>query len=217
MKNTKIIGKKYTGQLLLKVESEAAIFLPTKHKTLKSMPLFLYLGPQGSESASIKELAWSSPHRVAPQEIKDIGVFGSIKGKKSIYDPIEIAFLIKQLTTEYNIDPKKIYLMGFSYGARWCYNVALQFPDLFAGLVTFAGYSNYIAAPRISHIPTLILHATNDEVVPFIESQKMHFSLNSGINRKSKLIKYETGGHGCHFGEVMSRPAIYHWMLSQSR
>jgi phospholipase/carboxylesterase len=82
-----------------------------------------------------------------------------------------ITFLEEAITT-YNVDPKRVYLMGFSQGAIISASVALIQPELVAGAVLMSGrippeIRTHIAShEKLSGLPLLVVHGTADKVLP---------------------------------------------------
>src|SRR5436305_4165765 len=82
-----------------------------------------------------------------------------------------IAFL-KEAITVYGVDPKQVYLMGFSQGAIMSASVALTQPELVAGAVLMSGRILPEIRPLIasnedlSGFPFLVVHGTADMVLP---------------------------------------------------
>jgi phospholipase/carboxylesterase len=72
----------------------------------------------------------------------------------------------------YGADPARVYLMGFSQGAIMSASVALTRPDLIAGAVLISGrilpeIRPLIApAERLAGLPLLVVHGTEDTVLP---------------------------------------------------
>jgi phospholipase/carboxylesterase len=72
----------------------------------------------------------------------------------------------------YGVDPKQVYLMGFSQGAIMSASVALTRPQLVAGVVLMSGRIlpeiQPLIAPNeeLSGLPFLVVHGTADMVLP---------------------------------------------------
>jgi phospholipase/carboxylesterase len=79
---------------------------------------------------------------------------------------------IPEATAAYRADPAQVYLMGFSQGAIMSASVALTRPDLVAGAVLMSGrilpeIRPLIApAERLAGLPFLVVHGTDDTVLP---------------------------------------------------
>jgi polyhydroxybutyrate depolymerase len=60
-------------------------------------------------------------------------------GKVPVDDVGYIASLITDISAEWNVDPKRVYLMGHSNGGFMSYRMACEKADLLAGIVVLAG------------------------------------------------------------------------------
>jgi phospholipase/carboxylesterase len=71
---------------------------------------------------------------------------------------------------EYRISD--VYLMGFSQGCSFTYGIGLRHPDLFDGLICFAGWLDtaWVSADQVlaaSQMPVVIAHGSEDQVVEY--------------------------------------------------
>ena len=79
---------------------------------------------------------------------------------------------IAEASAAYGADPARIYLMGFSQGAIMSASVVLTRPDLIAGAVLMSGRIlpeiRPLIAPvaRLTGLPLLVVHGTEDNVLP---------------------------------------------------
>jgi len=77
-----------------------------------------------------------------------------------------------ELVEEYRLDPKQMYLMGFSQGCIMSLYTALTEPEHFAGVVGMSGRLlpeaiPMLAAPeRLKGFPLLVVHGTEDTTIP---------------------------------------------------
>ncbi|MBW3623092.1 MAG: alpha/beta fold hydrolase [Armatimonadetes bacterium] len=95
------------------------------------------------------------------------------------YNPIEaeesrriLVSFLDEATAAYDLDPPRIYLMGFSQGAAMALAVALTAPKRLSGVVAMSGsllpetLENPAAPEDLDGLPILMTHGTHDEVVP---------------------------------------------------
>jgi len=82
---------------------------------------------------------------------------------------------IDELVERYDLDPDRVYLMGFSQGAIISLSVALTAPESLAGVVAMSGrvlpqVGQQIAAPdRLAGLPVLVVHGLYDPLLPVDE------------------------------------------------
>jgi phospholipase/carboxylesterase len=78
---------------------------------------------------------------------------------------------VDELTRSYNVDPKRVFLMGFSQGCILSLAAALTEPRKFAGVVGMSGrmlpeLTPKIAPPdQLAGLPVMVVHGTYDNVL----------------------------------------------------
>jgi predicted peptidase len=91
--------------------------------------------------------------------------------------------VIQETVSSYNIDPRRIYLIGFSNGGINTFHLLARHPNLFAANISIAGGGDlrtpYIfdpvpdgpisgdesIAPSIKHVPIWLFHGSSDRIV----------------------------------------------------
>lgn len=114
----------------------------------------------------------------------------------------DVMSLVDYVQAQYNVDPSRIYVAGFSAGGGIAATVAAKYPDVFAGVVDYAGPTNYgqwkaeradldwdgecaggfdcdrrssrSLARNLEHVPMRIVHGTLDEAVNVSHSQQLY-------------------------------------------
>jgi len=80
-------------------------------------------------------------------------------------------FLVAALE-RYPVDPRKVVLGGFSQGGVLAYQIALANPERFAGLMALSSWlpaeiaKEVPANPALARLPALVVHGTEDEMIP---------------------------------------------------
>ena len=104
--------------------------------------------------------------------------------------------LLRSRAAEWNLDPHRIGILGFSAGGGVATGTATEYeaaerPD-FAALIYGAGTPRTIPADAP---PLFILAAADDPVVPATRSKEL-FSRWRAAGHSAELHLYATGGHG---------------------
>lgn len=90
-------------------------------------------------------------------------------------DAVEaIAKMIHALPQTYNVDPKRVYLMGFSQGAATAYAVAMKHREQVqsvAGLVGFMPEGEASHRSPLRGLPVFMAVGKNDPMIPYERSQ----------------------------------------------
>lgn len=74
--------------------------------------------------------------------------------------------LLHNVLEEHQGDPHKVYLVGHSNGATFCYRLAAQFPRRWAAVAGVAG-TPYPSLGRLAHpVPTYAIFGTEDRLIP---------------------------------------------------
>jgi phospholipase/carboxylesterase len=90
---------------------------------------------------------------------------------------------IQELIAAYDLDARRVYLMGFSQGAIMSLIVGLTQPDVVAGIVAMSGrlpqeIRPQIASPdQLSGLPILVVHGVQDQVLPIEYGRSMRDQL----------------------------------------
>ena len=128
----------------------------------------------------------------------------SFDEKSALFSKNLIVDKIKEITTRYNCDNKRITLIGFSQGAILGFPVALMNNNLIKNLVALSGYveEKIIDFRSISFPNIYISHGINDDVIPHLESKK---TLQILSKNKIKYDYYEfIQGHGVNVDNLNS-------------
>jgi phospholipase/carboxylesterase len=118
-----------------------------------------------------------------------------------------ITFL-QEAITGYGVDPKQVYLMGFSQGAIMSASVALTQPELVAGVVMMSGRVLPEIQPLIASneeltgLPFIVVHGTADTVLPIIygrASRELLSSLPVELNYHEYSMGHEISQESLHY------------------
>jgi polyhydroxybutyrate depolymerase len=105
--------------------------------------------------------AWNTGHRWARSDADDVAFLSA---------------LIDQVIAEYRVDPRRVYVTGFSNGAGMSYWLACARSDKIAALAPVAGGLARVKLQPCADaskrpIPLLIIHGTADPVIPFKDGE----------------------------------------------
>lgn len=104
-----------------------------------------------------------------------------------------LSALIDALTTTYRVDPKRIYITGFSNGASMTYRLACERPGRIAAIAPVSGglaesLMRDCAARSQRPIPLMLIHGTADPVVRF-DSGELEGNLAYWIRRNGCALR----------------------------
>ncbi len=110
----------------------------------------------------------------------------------------DVMNVIEKVRTEFSIDENRIYLWGHSMGGAGAYHIAINNPDLFAGLAVVAAAPLQSLDPAelavIKHVPILVMHGDNDETVPVSLARKWVAGIQS-LGMQHIYIEVKGGDH----------------------
>lgn len=150
-------------------------------------PLLLMLHGIGSDEEDLFSLApyldgrfaiasARAPHTLAPGSYGwyrvEYGPGGLVVDEEEAKaSRLALAHFIGELTKSYDVDSSRVYLMGFSQGAAMSLGLLLSRPDLIAGVVAMSGRLLPVspkeeASGALNGIPVLVVHGTEDQVLP---------------------------------------------------
>jgi len=123
--------------------------------------------------------------------------------------------VLAALLSEFNIDAKRIYVMGVSMGASGTWDIITRHPDLFTAAVTASGVSDPSSAHLLSQVPVWAFHGARDEVSSVENTRRMMRELRKH-GSVSRFTEFEDLGHN------ITRPTLEHeglfeWLFDQER
>ncbi len=129
----------------------------------------------------------------------------------------DVMNVLEIVRKEFNVDEKRIYLMGHSMGGAGTLHLGVKYPSIWAALAPVAPAAFGISPDSLSKIkdmPVLFVHGDADEVVPVATSR-------SWVDKAKELnMKYEYNElKGISHGPVItaSLPGIYEFFGKHSK
>lgn len=172
------------------------IYLPDNYDATKSYPFVLSLHGYGSNG---KGQQWFFPLKALSNEYGFI--YASPDGLRKSWNATDaccdwrdenndsqyLRSLIEKAISDYNIDKKRIFVMGLSNGGFMSYRMAHDHADLIAGIVPFAGvgYHEWPSNPA-GHVHVLNIHGTADKVIKWdggLINEKKYPSVKDNFNK----------------------------------
>jgi predicted peptidase len=196
------------------------VFIPADYKSDRAYPAIVFLhglGEAGSDD--FKNLSVGLGPVIAEKADKFgyITIFPQSTGSWE-YGSADVRDALASLdftATKYNLDPKRIHLMGLSTGGQGVWTVAATDPSRFASLFAMCGWGFTEAVPKIKGIPTYIVHNSMDPIVFTVNSDTMASKLKEA-GADVTYTKYGAIGHDC-WGRALSDPASFAWLAKQSK
>lgn len=108
-----------------------------------------------------------------------------------------VTHFIHALPRQYNADPRRIYLMGFSQGAAVAYALALKYPRLVRGIAGLVGFvpeacDTAVQLQSLDNLPIFVAVGRKDPLIPYQRAQRGAQTLRqAGANLA--YHEYDTG------------------------
>ena len=227
------------------VEFRYQVYVPRDFQPSKAWPVIIVLhggGTYASDGISQTEGGLGSAIRRHPERFPALVVFppahpDRTPGWQQKGGEAALAELDKTLA-EFNGDPSRVYLTGFSAGGNGAWFLASHHPERFAALVVLCGFISEFkgktspviypaiapasapdqyayVAKQVSSIPIWIFHGDADQDVPVEESRKMAAALKA-IGANVQYTELPGVGHNT-WDPVYNRTDLIEWMLKQKR
>jgi polyhydroxybutyrate depolymerase len=134
------------------------------------------------------------------------GEFSKTKQEK-VDDVDFITKLIKQYQKEFGIDPKKVYLFGYSSGGMMAYRIGIQLPGTIAGIASVCAAlptrETIIRDVNSPMPPVMMVNGTGDSICPFEGGFLKLFGRKLGtvISAQESAAKF-AGSRSCNEGPL---------------
>jgi predicted peptidase len=225
------------------------VYVPLEWTPNQKWPVVIYLhgsGPRGSDGMS--QVNGAHAYAIRGDRSRFPAVFvlpqarvGTSWGAPAMQDMVlaEVDAAIK----EFNGDPDRVYLTGFSMGGAGVVRMAGRWPDRFAALVDVSGpvrpdmpgrpqdridedlvthpflalKDPYGGAARVLHrLPIWVFHSAADSQVPVTESRQLVAALKAA-GASVRYTEYPGADHNTTNINVWAEQELVPWLLAQRR
>ena len=158
----------------------------------KLPPEFLVISARAPYTLSLGQYAWFALDYSSGAAVHD-----SMQAEES---RLLLRQFIDQVVSEFNVDMKMIFLIGFSQGAIMSYSVALTNPSLVRGIAALSGRILEEIKPIVDiswgekkdKLKVFVAHGTADKVLP-IEHARAAKAYLVGLDVELSYIEYPIG------------------------
>lgn len=168
------------------------LYVPDTYDPSQSYGLIVALhGYTGTDYGMASQVVTSSARPddflvVAPYGRGDVGYLSV--GEQDVLDVMDI------IQATFSIDPDRVYVMGSSMGGFGTWRMGLNFPDKFAAMAPFAGWTGTNYLENLRNLPTLIVHGNLDNSVPIGMAQQAAATLEK-LGYPVRFDILDGGGH----------------------
>ena len=129
--------------------------------------------------------------------------------------------LLDTLAESLSIDSNALILTGLSSGAYGGWHYALSNPDRFMAFVPVAGGPGGDPVPKniclLIDLPIWIIHSEADFIMPIKDSYAALEALENCGSSSILMTSYTDLDHGDSIYTAYANPALYEWMLQQTK
>jgi len=123
--------------------------------------------------------------------------------------------VLTAVTSEFNIDKRRIYATGLSMGGYAVWDCVTRFPDRFAaGVACCGGGDDSTVTAAVAQVPVWAFHSDDDPIVPVVRSRNMIAAM-----KKMGGNPHYTESHGLgHLigPKAYGEPELYPWLFRQA-
>ena len=226
------------------------VYVPADHASKKTWPVVVQLhgnGAQGPDGLLPTARGMADYIRLNRSRFPALALFPQAEpGKRWLDGDMEELVIaeLDQTMAEFNGDPSRVYLTGFSMGATGAYRIAYRWPTRFAAIVAIAGrvdtsdvqtYSDrdkladrtanpFVAAAdpfvalaeRIRLLPIRMFHGDADETVPVEQSRRLVPALKA-VNSDVRYQEYRAATHVGAAEKTFADQDLMAWLFTQHR
>ena len=114
----------------------------------------------------------------------------------------ELASFVEEAASEYGLDPKRLFAVGFSNGANIAASLLLLHPGLLAGAVLLRAMTPFEleTLPDLSGTPVYLAAGRSDQMIPPESTERLAELLREA--GAEVTLDWQPGGHGIGRAEV---------------
>jgi hypothetical protein len=203
-----------------KVANKVMLYIPNTYDASSKRPLLVHLHGAGNQNDHVSGLFVNSPGSELQPE-NDFQFIVVRPRSNGGWNQTQLNKVLNHLKADYKVDAERVYLSGYSMGARGVWDWAINNPNTFGAVGVFAGATanlpDLAAAEAQSHIPFWILHGDQDATVN-IDNAKTRTELLTQSGSEARFTVFPGYGHG-----ISGEPAkigdddFLEWMKLQRR
>jgi predicted peptidase len=190
------------------------LFNPPQYDARKSYPLVLFLHG-GAGRGRDNERHLTEGNGAVARMFIGRDAFVLAPQTATTHNPAAIDRILQRVLKTYNIDRRRIYVVGQSLGGYGALEMISSQPKLFAGGVIIAAGDDGLPPARFAGVPLWFFHGERDEMIPVAQPRR----LVAAIRRAGGTVKYtEYKGeeHGLAW-LVIREKGIVPWLFAQRR
>ena len=177
-----------------------ALAVPDGYRSSTPAPLVIVLHPGGQRTRYYGGEFMRRVVEPALRQMKAIMIAPDCSGRDWSDPSCEkpVLALVDLATRSYNIDKKRVLVVGYSMGGRGTWHMAASHPELFTAAIPMAASTRGMTIDRLGRQPTYVIHSREDEVVPFEPAEENAMELK----KLKRDVEFEALDDFTHFDMV---------------
>ncbi len=200
-------------------EAKYGLFLPRSYDARTPTPAILFLhgaGSRGADGRSHMDNSLAKAIRRRNGDFPFLVIFPQARedenwtaenagGKRAIA-------ILKEVQSDYRVDPKRICLTGLSMGGEGTWSLAATDPGRWCAIVPICHGWKPSMAGRLKDVPIWCFHGDADEMIPASQSREM-ISAIQAAGGKPLYQEVAGAGHNDCADRVYAMRELYEWIL----
>jgi predicted esterase len=171
-------------------EARFQLLVPKNYRPEDAWGLFIWISPSDSPKIPAE---WEAV--LAARKLLFLGAFQA-GNPRNIFDRMRMAVDANVgMRKRYRIDPARVYVSGFSGGARVASMLGVAFPDLFTGTIPFMGVNFYTELPVENGKKLGITYIPDDQALEIAKKQ-CRYVLVTGEKDFNRVETHSTEENG---------------------
>lgn len=185
----------------------------------EKLPLVVTLHGSGGGRRDIEQKKWQGAIRQLLQpENQKHEVLVLEPQSEGEWDPDSLdAMLAHVMHRNPDVDPKRIYCMGYSMGGKGTWEWAMHYPDRFAAIIPKGFIPDLSKVDGMVDLPIWAMVGDKDSK-PRVEGiPAMERALRGRGSTVVKITVFEGANHATAAGRSKEEPGVYEWLFSWER
>jgi polyhydroxybutyrate depolymerase len=152
------------------LQRDYTLYVPSNYTPETAVPLVINM--HGHNTSRTVQMLGSTMNAVAEQEGFLVAYPDAI-GANWFGGQDNVGFIdsvLREISSQYSVNPYRIYSTGFSQGGMMSYILGAERPNIFAAIAPVAGIFNALPSRAL---PLLHMHGTADNVVPYVQVDQL--------------------------------------------
>ncbi|UVI32687.1 carboxylesterase family protein [Paenibacillus spongiae] len=214
------LAQKFEATIAVQVKLDYLLHLPKSYDSAqdKKWPVIVFLHGAGERGSDLELVKIHGIPKIVEQQEDFPFIAVSPQCPLTSYWPVEkqaLKALIDDIIQTHQADPDRIYLTGLSMGGYGTWEMASNYPQLFAAVAPICGGGDPGSAHFMKDVPAWVFHGDADSVISVTESEKMVEALKSA-GGNVRFTVYPGVDHNS-WSETYDNPELYEWFLSHSK